>query len=255
MSKFVDLTGRRFGKWSVLSYIPDSRLWRCQCDCGKRFNVPKKHLCSGRSTKCRQCAGRRFSDFEAYNLVGSVVNNRNIISFDPQKRKFSLSCECGNTTWQNINKVFDGQIPSKCNRCVHWRGVGDLTSTVYSRYKYYASQRGLSFDVSIDFLWNLFLSQNKQCSYSGLLLVLDKTYTSALESEKNTASLDRIDPQIGYEEGNVHWIHKRINYMKGNMSHEEFLSWCAVIFDNNKNHNHIIDLSDPTNLSVINRRV
>jgi len=49
-----------------------------------------------------------------------------------------------------------------------------------------------------------------------------------------TASLDRIDSSKGYIEENVHWVHKRINVMKGNMSEQEFLNFCEAVTFKNK---------------------
>ncbi len=54
---FQDLTGRRFGKWTVLSYAGrthNSRKshWLCRCDCGNTRRVRSGHLLSGRSTSC-----------------------------------------------------------------------------------------------------------------------------------------------------------------------------------------------------------
>ncbi len=42
-------------------------------------------------------------------------------------------------------------------------------------------------------------------------------------------SLDRIDNLKGYIEGNVQWVHKRVNVMRNVLSIEEFLSWCEKI--------------------------
>lgn len=49
-----------------------------------------------------------------------------------------------------------------------------------------------------------------------------------------TASLDRIDSSKGYIEGNVQWVHKRINKMKLDDSDTEFIEWCRLIADFNK---------------------
>jgi hypothetical protein len=49
-----------------------------------------------------------------------------------------------------------------------------------------------------------------------------------------TASLDRIDSSKGYIEGNLQWLHKRINIMKGNMSEKEFLDFCESVTLKNK---------------------
>jgi len=36
MIRFIDLTGKRFGRWKVLAIHPERRrpLWLCRCDCG-----------------------------------------------------------------------------------------------------------------------------------------------------------------------------------------------------------------------------
>jgi hypothetical protein len=52
-------------------------------------------------------------------------------------------------------------------------------------------------------------------------------------TSKVTASLDRIDSSKGYVEGNVQWVHKRINIMKNDLSDSEFIEWCRVVSKNN----------------------
>jgi hypothetical protein len=44
-----------------------------------------------------------------------------------------------------------------------------------------------------------------------------------------TASLDRIDSSKGYIEGNLQWVHKNINMLKGNMLDNTFIEWCHKI--------------------------
>lgn len=63
----VDLTGRRFGKWTVLKYAgqeirycPEQkksspRMWLCRCDCGLQKQVPHYNLTKGLSTQCQRC--------------------------------------------------------------------------------------------------------------------------------------------------------------------------------------------------------
>ncbi len=72
MSKFIDLTGLKFGKWTVISLAEDSgqivgsfreshkyTLWLCRCVCDKQTFVNAYHLKSGHSTQCRSCAAGR----------------------------------------------------------------------------------------------------------------------------------------------------------------------------------------------------
>lgn len=60
MGKFVDLTGMKFGRWTVLYRSPDridadgkKRVWfRCRCDCGKEADVIAASLRNGKSLSC-----------------------------------------------------------------------------------------------------------------------------------------------------------------------------------------------------------
>jgi hypothetical protein len=54
---FKNLTGKRFGRWTVLSHVPTGRkgssTWRCQCDCGRiKQNVFYTALTTGKSLSC-----------------------------------------------------------------------------------------------------------------------------------------------------------------------------------------------------------
>jgi len=52
--------------------------------------------------------------------------------------------------------------------------------------------------------------------------------------DKGNASLDRIDSDKGYTEGNVVWVYKPINLMKNTFSSEEFINICKLIVEHNK---------------------
>lgn len=54
--KFIDLTGRRFGRLLVVnraSNIGSKSMWHCVCDCGARKFVRGDHLCAGLIRSCR----------------------------------------------------------------------------------------------------------------------------------------------------------------------------------------------------------
>jgi hypothetical protein len=61
--------------------------------------------------------------------------------------------------------------------------------------------------------------QNKKCNISGIELIFN------WENKKTeiTASLDRIDNDLGYIEGNVAWINKDINRMRNIFTIEHFI--------------------------------
>lgn len=58
--RFVDLTGKRFGKWTVISEATDhpSRshvYWNCRCECGTETPVKGSELTASRSQGCKPC--------------------------------------------------------------------------------------------------------------------------------------------------------------------------------------------------------
>ena len=70
--------------------------------------------------------------------------------------------------------------------------VGELSLTQYTRLKRSAEKRNYEFSVSIEYLWNLYLRQDKKCAITG----------DSIPNIRD-ASLDRIDSNLGYIEGNV----------------------------------------------------
>lgn len=51
MSKFNDLTGRKFGQLTCLEYLGKS-IWKVECDCGEVVEVISKSLMSGATRSC-----------------------------------------------------------------------------------------------------------------------------------------------------------------------------------------------------------
>jgi hypothetical protein len=52
---FTDITGNRYGKWTVLSRVANryrSIYYLCRCDCGIEAQVGKKQLVGGKSLSC-----------------------------------------------------------------------------------------------------------------------------------------------------------------------------------------------------------
>ena len=60
-----DLTGKHFGKLTVLEYNPGQQKWKCQCDCGNLTYKTTGHLNAGTATSCgcrqkQDLTGKRF---------------------------------------------------------------------------------------------------------------------------------------------------------------------------------------------------
>lgn len=106
-----------------------------------------------------------------------------------------------------------------------------ISSSWFASIRTGARRRDLDIDITLDYIWELFEQQNRKCAISGVELIFNK-----VGENKNvrTASLDRIDSEQGYVEGNVQWVHKTVNRMKSDLSDDEFINWCKIIYLNNE---------------------
>jgi hypothetical protein len=107
----------------------------------------------------------------------------------------------------------------------NWRGYGNISSALYSRYKYGAIRRSHKFDLQIEDLWNVFLKQKGLCALSGIPIYFHKTRNL----NENTASLDRINSDGDYTIDNIQWIYKDLNFMKHKLSQERFKLLCYLV--------------------------
>ena len=82
--------------------------------------------------------------------------------------------------------------------------------------------------MRIEDAWDIFQGQGGRCALTGLKIEFGR----AEHRDETTASLDRIDSGCGYEIGNVQWVHKYVNLMKGTLSVEEFIRFCRLVTEN-----------------------
>lgn len=106
--------------------------------------------------------------------------------------------------------------------------VGDISESEFRRIQIGAKKRNLEFSITIEYIWELFIKQNRKCALSGQEIYFGKNRKDERHGNK-TASLDRINNKIGYIEGNVQWIHKDINFMKHAYEQEYFIKICEMV--------------------------
>lgn len=187
--------------------------------------------------------GNRLQDLTGQTFGQWLVIERAVESTRKSGPKWRCSClGCGR---EGI--IFGGHLRSGrskscgCSKRTtgspNWRGYGDISGAYFARLQYMATspkmKRGiLPFEVTIEYIWDLFLRQNKCCALSGIPLSFP-THSSDLAMLRATASLDRIDSAQGYIPGNVQWVHKHINFMKRTFSQEYFIDMCKKVSDFN----------------------
>jgi len=118
----------------------------------------------------------------------------------------------------------------------------NICITLFKKYQSNALKRKLDFNLTIDDLWDLYLSQDKKCAITGAdINVVNATINGNYHLQ--TASLDRIDSSKGYTKGNVHWVHKVINSLKSDFTNREFISLCHLVATTNPSYS-LIGIND-----------
>jgi len=102
------------------------------------------------------------------------------------------------------------------------------------------NELGLESNVTIEFIWELFLNQNRKCALSGVEIGFKKSVKREKKRDE-TASLDRIDSLKAYTEDNVQWVHKDINKMKWDFPVNRFLELTKLVYE------HSIKQTGPAN--------
>lgn len=181
----------------------------------------------------RDVTGEIFGKFEVLSHAGHKISRNG----DRMHSVWRVRCiNCDSFATRNAANVVRSKYGcSECkgrlmagNNHYKWSGVGEITGYFVSKARAGAERksRTLEFLVDAEYLNNVWIKQAGRCAYSGVKLEIG---TTKIET---TASLDRIDPSIGYVEGNVQFVHKKINTMKWDMTNYEFLSWIKIIYRN-----------------------
>ena len=119
-------------------------------------------------------------------------------------------------------------IEQPCKRCSnvsnHPQGfVGAVRNSWFYGFMKSAITRGYNWEITIEYIDDLYNRQNGKCALSGI----DVSWKGT-----RTASIDRIDNSKGYTEDNVQIVHKKINMMRGVLTVEEFKEFCKLVAHN-----------------------
>lgn len=169
-----------------------------------------------------ELTGKRFGKLIVLRDTGLRKSRRPI---------YECICDCGNIT--NILGKYLIIGDTKSCGCIakafsHNRDcVGEITLSFWTPIIKQANKRGIPFEIDRSFAWDLYCQQNRKCALTGI----DISFSSNIRDQrgKQTCSLDRINNDLGYIEGNVQWVHKRINIMKNVYSQDEFIQWCGFV--------------------------
>lgn len=197
-----------------------------------KFDIPRRPRWCNRSRKEKiNPIFKKHLDEQTY------INNLKPIKF-LGKNKGEFQCKCGTIKIFDIYRIVYGYTKS-CGCFYHrkkhdnpiWRGYKEIGYKYFNTCKNGAAKRNFLFEITIEYIWDLYIKQDKKCALSGVSLTFAMHGKDGIN---NTASLDRIDSSKGYIEGNVQWIHKELQWLKWDKSNEETINWCNLITDHQR---------------------
>lgn len=170
------------------------------------------------------------------DLTGQIFGQLEVLRLDESSigkglKWYCLCHVCDNTVIVRGNNLASGNSTTCCSdkkrsgrEHPHWTGFNEINGTYWGSLQRDAKKRSLPFEVSIEYVWELYLKQDRKCALSGRPIAMH--IKGATYGE---ASLDRIDSSKGYLPDNIQWVHKRINRIKMDMTDEEFISLCSDV--------------------------
>lgn len=206
--------GDKFGDWTVINTdIPSRNKARyIQCQCGAVNEINASALRNGKSSSCKSCSV----------IDGPIYRNSTAY--------YKVRCDCGTEAYKLPIELLYENRDFQCEKCAQRERalqttltngrVGDLTLTEHTRLRRLAEKRGYAFEVSIEYLWNLFQEQKQICAITG-------DYIPNIKE----ASLDRIDSSKGYIKGNVQWVTYQANVSKHTMTMEQLYEFCRKVLN------------------------
>lgn len=184
-----------------------------------------QHICQLMASYGITAKDRNFN----IDLTGRVVEKLTVLYKDTKKtsngcNKWICRCVCGKEKSISSTALIRANVKS-CGQC---RAFGCVPGTQYCAIKTSAKKRGIDFNVSREYLWKLFLEQDRRCAYTNIEIEFAQTRYDYCHG-KTTASLDRKDNTKGYIEGNVQWVHKKVNQIKMDLTEMEFINFCKKV--------------------------
>ncbi len=167
--------------------------------------------------------------------AGDRFSRLTVISFSHNdkrwRRHYLVKCECGNEKTVQGTLLRSGNTRScgclskevKLNTRKPNNG-GELTAVILG-YKRHAARRGLSWNLSCEYVRSIITSP---CYYCGSSESNTKTTKNTKDPLKYNG-IDRVNNSDGYEESNVVPCCFVCNRAKGDMSENEFREWMKKI--------------------------
>lgn len=244
-----DITGQTFGSLRVdrMELMPPKGFQAvCTClNCGNKDVLARPDaLKSGHKSSCGCLAkfqkddivGQKFGHLEVTEMVQEFRPN---IGENGKMGYYAIcTCHnCGKTGYKTLKSSLKRGATTSCgcrrdhyeknygSNSVQFTGYKEIHGGKWTKLRTRAQRRGHSFELTIEDAWDLYEQQGRKCAMTNMPI-----HFKSRECEC-TASLDRIDCSLGYQIGNVQWVHKDVNIMRNVYSIGYFLDICCKVVE------------------------
>ena len=245
--KSIDLTGKKFGRWTVIERVDNNKqnktAWKCECDCKTIKIVDGSSLTRGNSKSCGcfprprtviEMVGEKFGRLLVIEEAGRIdglaawlckcdCGTQKIIRGSSLRKGQSRSCGCLTKEVKEIRH--DNMYPP---------GEAGLNNFICQN-KRGAQRRGYDWELTKE---QVMILTKRSCHYCDQSPSQIKKSVS-LRGHYIYNGIDRIDNSKGYTIDNVVPCCKTCNYAKHKLSQGKFKEWISAV------HNHWIGQEIP----------
>lgn len=116
-----DLSGKRFGRLTVINRQPNSSLWKCRCDCGNEVITDTNHLNMGHTQSCgclqKEITSKRsFKDLTGQRFGKLLVLKLDVERSTPKEKYYICQCDCGTIKSIRASNLRNGLISCGCEK-------------------------------------------------------------------------------------------------------------------------------------------
>lgn len=124
----------------------------------------------------------------------------------------------------NINKYHSDRKENYTD--ISWR-----INIAYRNSRQRSIKRGSPFNITKEYLEELYETQGGKCAVSGRIFVLDMS--DEFKTHPDAPSLDKVNPSLGYTKGNVRFVTYQVNSALNQFGESKLLELCKSILENN----------------------